>query len=83
MLTLQTSYTVIKTRLLLTTSADALLQSWWNTKRTLMTAHVERRLALGYTRAKEVTHRFFIESVRTLQESAWVAQYHAFHRHAH
>ena len=46
-------------------------------------AHVERHLALGYTQAKEVTHRFFIESVRNLQESAWAVHYHALHRHAH
>ena len=68
---LQTSSTVIKTRLILTTTADVLLLSLWNSKVTLMMAHVERHLALWYTRAKEMTHRLFIESVRNLQESAW------------
>ena len=81
--TLQTSAAVIKTRFLLTTSADILLQSSWSSKLLIMMANVERHLALGYTRAKEVTHRFFIESVRNLQESAWAVQYHALHGHAH
>ena len=40
-------------------------------------------LALEYTRAKEETHRFFIESAHRLQESAWLVQRHTLHRHAH
>ena len=70
-LTLQTPSTVIKTCLLLTTTADILPQSSWNSTLTLMIAHVERHLAQWCALAKEVTHRFFIESVRNLQESAW------------
>ena len=48
-----------------------------------MMAHVERHLALWYTRAKEMTRRLFIESVRDLQESAWAVQYHTLHHYAH
>ena len=83
-LTLHLSSTVIKTRFLLTTFEDILLQSSWSSKLALVVAQVERHLALEYTRAKEATHRFFIKSARRLQESAdWLVQRHTLHRHAH
>ena len=75
---------IIKTHLILTTTADVLLLSLWNSKLTLMMAHVERHLALWYTRAKEMTHRLFIECVRVyVQESAWAVQYHMLHHYTH
>ena len=81
--TLQLATTVAKTRCLLTTLANTLLLSSWDSKMTLMVVHLEHRAALEYTQAKEQTHWLYLESARRLQESAWLVQRRALHRHAH
>ena len=67
----------------MTTFEGTLLLSSWTSKLALMVVQVERHFALEYTRAKEETHRLYIESARRLQESPWLVQRHALQRHAH